>query len=411
MSNPEPGITDKEAEIQAAEEKAPVEKNGSGVEHNGDHGVSDTSSTSDKAENTTGSEIVIEPAIETGRDSKADEKAESTQPPAAEKSAETEASSPDLVGDTFKTFLDSATSDSTHEISSESAPSSESPSSTIEPASKAQLNEESEDKNAAVAGGAVEASTDPGEAAKTASGEANEPSATTTEGSEGAEANQDSIEGSAVRKDDALEVPAVGTESPGEGSAGAVGEPEPGRRTFTKIKSSHILEEVLENKAEEEALPDDVKKRLRYPMALDLILGLGLLVSVGGFTIGLFNMYLVHAATESINKANYEAAIAILRGAPMSGVFAMPGSEPEELLSQALYLDSVEKVKDGSVEYGLEQLRLIKPGSKFFAVAQHVIDENTEQAEMLLEGGTEHIETAPVVEKKSAYEKALQSEE
>lgn len=183
-----------------------------------------------------------------------------------------------------------------------------------------------------------------------------------------------------------------------------------GRKTFTKIKAYHILEEVLENKAEEEALPEEVKKRLRYPILLDIVLGIGLLVSVGGFTVGLFNMYLVHAATDAINKANYEAAIAILRGAPLAEVFAAPGSEPAELMSQAVYLDALEKIKDNRVESALHQLRLIKPGSKFFAVAQHVIDENTEEADVLLEGGAEQIETEPVIEKKTAYEKAVTDE-
>lgn len=192
----------------------------------------------------------------------------------------------------------------------------------------------------------------------------------------------------------------------------ALEEPVEGRRTFSKIHVSHILDEVLEESAETAALPEETRKRLRYPMFIDLVLGLGLLVAMGGFTLGLFNMYLVHAASDSINKSNYEAAVHILRGAPMPQVFAAPGSDTEELMSQAIYLDSFEKTKQGRVEDAILQLKLIKPGSKYFSGAQHLIGENTERAEVLLEGGAETLETSPPPPaKKTATEHALQSED
>ncbi|MBY0551210.1 MAG: hypothetical protein K2W95_28275 [Candidatus Obscuribacterales bacterium] len=201
--------------------------------------------------------------------------------------------------------------------------------------------------------------------------------------------------------------------TPADGEAAPpAGEPADGRRTFSKIHVSHILDEVLEESAETAALPEEAKKRLRYPMVIDLVLGLGLLVAMGGFTLGLFNMYLVHAATDSINKANYEAAVHLLRGAPMPQIFAVPGSDTEELMSQAIYLDSFEKTKQGRIDDAIQQLRLIKPGSKYFSGAQHLIGENTERAEVLLEGGTETLETSPPpVAKKTATEHALQSED
>lgn len=215
----------------------------------------------------------------------------------------------------------------------------------------------------------------------------------------------------------ALSEPAISdkvaaSDSETQSGAETTEEPAEGRRTFSKIHVSHILDEVLEESAETAALPEETRKRLRYPMVIDLVLGLGLLVATGGFTLGLFNMYLVHAAADSINKSNYEAAVHILRGAPMPQVFAAPGSDTEELMSQAIYLDSFEKTKQGRVEDAILQLKLIKPGSKYFPGAQHLIGENTERAEVLLEGGAETLETSPPpVPKKTAIEHALQSED
>ena len=48
-----------------------------------------------------------------------------------------------------------------------------------------------------------------------------------------------------------------------------------GRRSFSKIHLSTILDEVLEESAETAALPEEERKKLRYPMLLDVSLGLG----------------------------------------------------------------------------------------------------------------------------------------
>src|SRR5205814_10177421 len=74
---------------------------------------------------------------------------------------------------------------------------------------------------------------------------------------------------------------------------------------------SKILDEVLE-----EPEPPPGGRRFRHPMILDLILRAGLLVAMGGFTVGLFKMYLVHSAQQAIWQHNYKAAIGILKGAP-----------------------------------------------------------------------------------------------
>ncbi|MBI4532632.1 MAG: hypothetical protein HY711_01695 [Candidatus Melainabacteria bacterium] len=161
---------------------------------------------------------------------------------------------------------------------------------------------------------------------------------------------------------------------------------------------SKILDEVLE-----EPEPEVSTRRLKHPMILDLALGIGLLVAMGGFTVGLFKMYLTHSAEQSITQQNYKAAIAILKGAPLPGFFSIPGSDPEELLSQALYLDAMEKLDvDSDVDGALKELQQIKPGSRYFTLAQEIIEEHFEPSATRLQGGTQHIETNPVnpVEKK-----------
>jgi hypothetical protein len=50
---------------------------------------------------------------------------------------------------------------------------------------------------------------------------------------------------------------------------------------------SKILDEVLEESAAEEAKPARFR---HHPMLIDLIIALGLLISVGGFSVGLLRM-------------------------------------------------------------------------------------------------------------------------
>jgi hypothetical protein len=154
---------------------------------------------------------------------------------------------------------------------------------------------------------------------------------------------------------------------------------------------SKILDEVLQ---EPEPAPTD--RRLRHPMILDIVLAIGLLVAMGGFTIGLFKMYLTHSAEQSITQNNYKAAIAILKGAPLPGFFSIPGSDPEELLAQALYLDAMDKIdQDNDIDGAIKELQQIKPGSRYFALAQKIIEEHHTPSPMFLQGGTEHLETNP----------------
>jgi hypothetical protein len=147
-------------------------------------------------------------------------------------------------------------------------------------------------------------------------------------------------------------------------------------------------------------------------MILDCLLGVGLLIAVGGFTIGLVQMYLIHSASQSISEQKYKAAISILKGAPMPQVFGRPGSDTEELLSKARYLDAIETIEAGAdVPSALKELGEIRPGSRYFVLAQQAISENTEPAPLMLQGGTETIEKDPLPQQKeSLVEKTLKEE-
>lgn len=180
--------------------------------------------------------------------------------------------------------------------------------------------------------------------------------------------------------------------------------------TLTQHHVSHLLTDVLGDTESDEIQ----LKGLRFPMVFDLLLGAGLLVAVGGFTVGLFHMYLVHSASQCISEERYKAAIHILKGAPLPQVFARPGSDTEELLSKARYLDAMKKLEAGQeINDALKELSAIQPGSKYFALAQEAINENTEPAPMMLQGGAETTETSPGPSepKQSLIEKTLREDE
>ncbi len=180
--------------------------------------------------------------------------------------------------------------------------------------------------------------------------------------------------------------------------------------TLTRAHVSHLLSDVLEDNAQ-----DRVEiKGIRFPMVFDLLLGLGLLVAVGGFTIGLFHMYIIHSASQSISEQKYKKAITLLKGAPLPQIFARAGSDTEELLSKARYLDAIDKIESGTdINDAIKELGEIRPGSKYFALAQEAINENTEAAPVLLEGGTETTETAPQnpEQNQSLLDKTLKEEQ
>ena len=183
---------------------------------------------------------------------------------------------------------------------------------------------------------------------------------------------------------------------------------------LTQHHVSHLLSDVL---SDEDSSPPAIVKGLRFPMIFDCLLGIGLLVAVGGFSAGLFQMYIIHGASQCISEERYKAAITILKGAPMPQVFARPGSDTEDLLSKARYLYATSKLKDdkksqADVDGALKELGEIKPGSRYFALAQQIIIQNTAPAPIMLQGGAETIETAPVeAPKQSLLEKTLKEGE
>src|SRR5262249_52531357 len=99
----------------------------------------------------------------------------------------------------------------------------------------------------------------------------------------------------------------------------------------------HLLDTVLE----QAPLP----RRFKQTMVFDILLAFGLLLIVGGFTTGLMRIYITHMAKQSIYQHNYKAAITILKRNPIPDFFQGFGSDPNELLNQALYLDAMDKLE------------------------------------------------------------------
>lgn len=172
-------------------------------------------------------------------------------------------------------------------------------------------------------------------------------------------------------------------------------------QTLHQHHISKILDEVLE-------VPEEPVSKLKHPMVLDLIVAVCLLFAMAGFVIGLFKMYITHSAQQNIMQHKYEAAIHIIRGAPLPGFIAIPGggpdSDPQELLNQALYLDGMEKL-DNKTDVGgaLNELQQIQPGSRFFALAQEAINENFEPSPTLLKMEVEQTEKNPPKEEKKPF--------
>lgn len=121
------------------------------------------------------------------------------------------------------------------------------------------------------------------------------------------------------------------------------------------------------------------QRRFKQPMLFDLFLAIGLLVAVAGFTTGFMRIYITHMAKQSINQHNYKAAITILKRNPVPDFFSgFVGSNPNELLNQALYLDAMTKLEANSEDQAaLSQLSKITSGSRFFHLAQEILQEKS----------------------------------
>lgn len=163
--------------------------------------------------------------------------------------------------------------------------------------------------------------------------------------------------------------------------------PAPAEGKMQQQHVSRILDAVLDE-------PQDPADHhgFKHPLFLDVILAVGLLVAMAGFSIGMFKIYITHSAKQSINQQNYRAAIALLKGTPLPGFFNIAGSEDSvELLNRALYLDAISKLEmnrdDASA---LEELQQIRPGSGYFELAQDLLRDNSPPPKLQLEGGASH---------------------
>jgi len=180
-------------------------------------------------------------------------------------------------------------------------------------------------------------------------------------------------------------------EKPPEASGEPAAEGKP-RITAYKLKPvSKLLDDALAEAPpanETEDIVETASKRRRYPLVFDIVLGAGLLVAVGGFTIGLFKMYVTYSAKQSIADNNYAAAIKILQKNPMPPGFSVAGNDPQDLLDQALYADGMKKIsEDNDVRGGIAELEQIRPGSQYFDNAQTILSENFEPSSTQLTGG------------------------
>ncbi|MCA9801164.1 MAG: hypothetical protein KC777_04220 [Cyanobacteria bacterium HKST-UBA02] len=159
--------------------------------------------------------------------------------------------------------------------------------------------------------------------------------------------------------------------------------------TTGNVEARSHANRLLDTILDEPAAP--TSRHFRHHMAYDLLLALGLLVAVGGFTTGMMKIYITHMAKQSITQGNYKAAINILKRNPVPEFFSGSGTAddaPQELLNRALYLDAMDKLdNDKNDQSALKQLEQITPGSQYFNVAQEILKARTPASSLQLEGG------------------------
>jgi len=175
--------------------------------------------------------------------------------------------------------------------------------------------------------------------------------------------------------------------------------------TTTHHHHYHMLDTVLDQSP---PLP----RRFKQTMIFDIVLALGLLLVVGGFTTGLMRIYITHMAKQSIYQHNYKAAITILKRNPIPEFFNGFGSDPNELLNQALYLDAMDKLEaDPEDQAALNQLSKISAGSRFFTKAQEILQEKSRPSSIQLEGGASEPHIVTPEEETAAKKPVFQKSE
>jgi len=151
---------------------------------------------------------------------------------------------------------------------------------------------------------------------------------------------------------------------------------------------SSILDGVLDEGQIAETENQAGSRRYRHPLAIDFVLGLGLLFAMAGFTAGLMRMYVSHSAENCITEGNYKAAIALLEGSKLPDFFTSPSAEPRDLLSRAYYMDAMRRLNDyDSDPIALKELERIMPDSEFFELSQQILTEHFKPSAVTLSGG------------------------
>jgi hypothetical protein len=165
---------------------------------------------------------------------------------------------------------------------------------------------------------------------------------------------------------------------------------EPGAGNLQQQRISGILKAVLDH--EEASQQMAAIRPLPYPWIVDVVLGVGLLIAVGGFTLGLFKMYITHQAQHAMIEGNYQAAIHLLKGSPVPidivSFMGVRDEDPEEILAHALYLDAMHKISvDNDINGAKAELQQIRAGTHEFDQAQKILLENFQPSSTQLTGG------------------------
>jgi len=140
--------------------------------------------------------------------------------------------------------------------------------------------------------------------------------------------------------------------------------------TAEKVLAKELAKELAVTSAEKGLKAQS--KTYKHPMAIDLLLAVGLLFAMAGLTVSFVKTYITHSAKTSILQGNYKAAIGILHGSPIPEFFGGAGTDnSEDLLNQALYLDAMEKLDNNRDDQtALQELAKVSQGSFYYELAQ-----------------------------------------
>ena len=139
------------------------------------------------------------------------------------------------------------------------------------------------------------------------------------------------------------------------------------------------------------------QKTYKHPMAVDILLALGLLFAMAGLTVSFVKGLTTHSAKTNIMQGNYKAAIGILRSSPIPEFFGGTSADnSEDLLNQALYLDAMTKLDaDRNDKTAVQELTKISAGSRFYDLAQDQLRQLSQPDATTLEARPETMNSEP----------------